>query len=170
MSKHGHGTRRSFVIQKHDASQLHYDFRLEVDGVLKSWAVPKGPSTDPSEKRLAIEVEDHRLDYADFEGVIPEGQYGAGTVMVWDAGRYKNLRGDNMGACHRDGMIEVWLEGEKLQGGYALKRFRGGKKPQWLLIKMKDETADARRNPVSTETDSVKTGRNLKAIREEDRE
>lgn len=168
MSKHDNGTKRAFVIQKHDASQLHYDFRLEIDGVLKSWAIPKGPTTDPSEKRLAVEVEDHRLGYADFEGVIPEGEYGAGTVMVWDNGSYENLREDGMASCHRDGMIEVWLEGKKLRGGYALKRFRGKKKPQWLLIKMKDDAADARRNPVSTEPHSVKTGRNLETIREED--
>lgn len=167
MSKQDHGIRRSFVIHKHDARQLHYDFRLEMDGVLKSWAVPRGPSTDPSEKRLAVEVEDHRLEYGDFEGVIPQGKYGAGTVMVWDTGSYGNLRDEDMAECHRDGLIEVWLEGSKLRGGYALKRFRGGKKPQWLLIKMKDEAADARRNPVSTEPDSVKTGRSLKTIRED---
>ncbi len=164
MSK-DHKAKRAFVIQKHDASQLHYDFRLEVDGILKSWAVPKGPSTDPAEKRLAVEVEDHQLSYADFEGVIPEGQYGAGTVMVWDTGSYENIREDGMASCHKDGLIEVWLEGEKLQGGYALKRFRGGKKPQWLLIKMNDDAADARRNPVATEPHSAKTGRNLKTIR-----
>ncbi|TBW53349.1 DNA ligase [Marinobacter halodurans] len=158
-----------FVIQMHDASQLHFDFRLAIDGSLKSWAVPKGPSLDPSDKRLAIEVEDHPLDYADFEGVIPEGHYGAGTVMVWDRGTYRNLReeGDkptSMADAHRDGLIEVWLEGEKLSGGFALKRFREGKKPQWLLIKTNDDHADARRNPVSTENKSVKSGRTLHAI------
>lgn len=168
MSNQNRGNNRSFVIQKHDASQLHYDFRLEVDGVLKSWAVPKGPSTDPSEKRLAVEVDDHPLDYADFEGVIPEGEYGAGTVLVWDNGSYDNMREDSMASCHREGMIEVWLDGSKIQGGYALKRFRGGKKPQWLLIKMNDDAADARRNPVSTEPHSVKTGRDLKTVREEE--
>ncbi|MBC54620.1 MAG: DNA ligase [Gammaproteobacteria bacterium] len=164
----GKGNNR-FVIQKHDASQLHYDFRLEIDGTLKSWAVPKGPSTDTSEKRLAIEVEDHPLDYADFEGVIPAGEYGAGTVMAWDRGSYRNLRrkGDEaltMKESHAEGQIEVWLKGSKLQGGYVLKRFRNGKKPQWLLIKMDDEEADGRRNPTSTENNSVKTGRDLKTI------
>lgn len=154
-----------FVIQKHDASQLHYDFRLAYDGALKSWAIPKGPSLDPSDKRLAVEVEDHDLDYANFEGVLPEGEYGAGTVMVWDRGTYDNLRSDHsMVQAHKDGLLEFWLEGEKLRGGYALKRIRGGKKPQWLLIKMHDDEADARRKPTSTQTESVKTGRDLDQI------
>ncbi len=161
-------TDNEFVIQKHAARQLHFDFRLAVDGALKSWAVPKGPSLDPADKRLALEVDDHPLDYADFEGVIPEGKYGAGPVMVWDRGTYRNLRAEgetpmSMSAAYHDGLIEVWLEGEKLVGGFALKRFREGKKPQWLLIKMDDSCADARRNPVSTHNKSVKTGRTLKA-------
>ncbi|MCL7744217.1 hypothetical protein LV476_04515 [Guyparkeria hydrothermalis] len=158
-----------FVIQLHDASQRHYDFRLEVDGVLKSWAVPKGPSTDPAEKRLAVEVDDHDIDYADFEGVIPEGQYGAGTVMVWDRGAYRNLADEaSVAEGLEQGLVEVWLDGEKISGGYALKRIQKGEKPQWLLIKMRDEAADARRNPVSTETDSVKSGRSLDEIRREE--
>lgn len=152
-----------------DASQLHFDFRLAIDGSLKSWAIPKGPSLDPSMKRLAIEVEDHPLDYASFEGVILEGHYGEGTVMIWDQGSYRNLReeGNNsmsMAAAHSGGLIEVWLEGEKLSGGFSLKRFREGKKPQWLLIKMDDGHADARRNPVETQNKSVKSGRTLHAI------
>jgi DNA ligase D-like protein (predicted 3'-phosphoesterase) len=165
----GEGGRR-FVIQKHDASSLHYDFRLEFDGALKSWAVPKGPSTDPGEKRLAIRTEDHPLDYADFEGVIPEDEYGGGTVMVWDAGTYRNLRAGkgegslDMPGSFRGGLIEVWLEGEKLKGGYALKRIESGEKSQWLLIKMDDDEADARRNPVSTQNRSVKTGRTMHQI------
>jgi DNA ligase D-like protein (predicted 3'-phosphoesterase) len=164
-----HGGR--FVIQKHAASTLHYDLRLETDGVLKSWAVPKGPSTDPSEKRMAIMTEDHPLDYAGFEGVIPEGQYGAGTVLVWDRGRYDNLRaeGDDprtLAESLDDGLAEVRLHGEKLQGGYALKRIEGGneEKSKWLLIKMRDDAADARRNPTSTEPESVVSGRDLEQV------
>ncbi len=164
-----------FVIQKHDATNLHYDFRIEAGGVLLSWAVPKGPSTDPSVKRLAVPTEDHPLGYADFEGVIPEDEYGGGTVMVWDRGTYRNLKkadedsGDapTIEEQYEDGHITIWLEGEKLKGGYALIRTGGGDKPRWLLIKMDDEEADARRNPTSTEPDSVKTGRSLEAIRED---
>lgn len=161
-----------FVIQKHDASNLHYDFRLEVDGVLKSWAVPKGPSTDPSERRLALPTEDHPLDYADFEGVIPEGMYGAGTVLVWDSGPYRNLRAEkeadglSMADALADGKLEVWLEGEKLQGGYALIQTDSGDDARWLLIKMDDDAADARRNPTSTEPKSVLSGQSLTEIRQ----
>lgn len=152
-----------FVIQKHDASNLHYDFRLEVGDVLKSWAVPKGPSTDPREKRLALPTEDHPLDYADFEGVIPEGEYGAGTVMVWDAGPYRNITGKegesvSMEDALESGHVKIWLEGEKLQGGYALTRLGKGKDERWLLVKMDDSEADARRNPVSTQPESVQKG------------
>src|SRR6186713_1755304 len=102
----------SFVVQKHDASRLHYDFRLELDGVLKSWAVPKGPSVDPTERRLAVEVEDHPLEYGDFEGVIPEGEYGGGTVLVWDRGTWEP-RGDAADGLRR-GRVEFELRGEKL--------------------------------------------------------
>jgi DNA ligase D-like protein (predicted 3'-phosphoesterase) len=160
-----------FVIQKHDASSLHYDFRLEVGSVLKSWAVPKGPSTDPSVKRLALPTEDHPLDYADFEGVIPEGEYGGGTVMVWDTGPYRNLRaekegdGASMAEALDQGKVEIWLQGKKLQGGYALIRTGGGDNARWLLIKMDDEEADARRNPTSTENESALSGRTMEEIR-----
>ena len=163
-----------FVLQKHQASTLHYDFRIEVEGVLKSWAVPKGPSTDPSVKRLAIPTEDHPLGYADFEGVIPEDEYGGGTVMVWDRGTYRNLK-DEDGEEKRsvpyqldDGHITIWLEGEKISGGYALIRTGGDDQARWLLIKMDDEKADARRNPTSTEPDSVKSGRSLEEIAQEE--
>ncbi|MCC6145099.1 MAG: DNA ligase [Candidatus Hydrogenedentes bacterium] len=159
-----------FVIQKHDARQLHYDFRLEVDGVLKSWAVPKGPSTNPKDKRLAVQTEDHPLEYAAFEGTIPEGEYGGGTVMVWDTGTYRNIMGEKdepltMEASLEKGHVEVWLEGQKIRGSYALIRTapRGGK-ANWLLVKMKDDEADARRNPTSTENNSVLTQRTMKQI------
>lgn len=162
-----------FVIQKHDASRLHYDFRLEVDGVLKSWAVPKGPSTNPRHKRLAMRTEDHKMGYADFEGVIEEGNYGAGTVLIWDTGTYRNLLAEkedpdavvSMTEALRRGKVEVWLEGNKLRGGYALVRMDDTNR--WLLIKMDDEEADARRNPVSTQPASAVTGRTLKEIRAE---
>ena len=164
-----------FVIQKHDASSLHYDFRIEVDGVLKSWAVPKGPSTDPSDKRLAVPTEDRPMDYADFEGVIPEDEYGAGVVLVWDRGTYRNLKEDegenevpSVSEQLEDGHATIWLEGEKLQGGYALIRTGGGDDARWLLIKMKDDKADARRNPTSTEPESVISGRTIEDIRAEE--
>lgn len=169
------GAEPLFVIQKHDASSLHYDFRLEVDGVLKSWAVPKGPSPDPSVKRLAVPTEDHPLAYADFEGVIPEGEYGAGTVLVWDAGTYRNLRaekegdGASMKESVAQGKVEVWLEGKKLEGGYVLLR-TGGDGARWLLFKRDDEKADARRNPVSTEPASVVSGKTIKETAREARE
>lgn len=165
---------RIFVIQKHDATNLHYDFRLEVDGVLKSWTVPKGPSTDPREKRLALPTEDHPLEYADFEGVIPEDEYGSGPVIVWDTGPYRNLRtekeddGVSMAAALEEGKVEVWLEGKKLKGGYALIRTGEGDEARWLLIKMDDKEADARRNPTSTEPDSVLSGRSLDEIETEE--
>jgi DNA ligase D-like protein (predicted 3'-phosphoesterase) len=159
-----------FVIQKHDASTLHYDFRLEVDGTLRSWAVPKGPSTDPRVKRLAVEVEDHPLEYADFEGVIGEG-YGTGAVIVWDAGTYRNLDEDHSMAEALDaGHAKVWLEGQKLQGGWTLQRTNVGRKPQWLLIKRRDEGADARRNPESTQPESVKSGRTVDEVASDERD
>ncbi len=169
--KSAKGTPR-FVIQKHDAQNLHFDFRLEMSGVLKSWAVPKGPSTNPKDKRLAIPTEDHPVDYIDFEGVIPEGEYGAGTVMVWDKGTYRNLFDEKedkktLEECYDDGKIEVWLEGEKVSGGYALVKTNMGK--NWLLIKKKDDKADARRKPAKTENNSVKSGRNLKEIEKEEK-
>ena len=145
-----------------------------MEGVLKSWAVPKGPSTDPSVKRLAVPTEDHPLAYADFEGVIPQGEYGGGVMIVWDRGTYRNLKQADEGGHVptltqqiEDGHVTIWLEGQKLQGGYALIRTGKGEKARWLLIKMDDDGADARRNPTSTEPDSVLSGRNLDAIREE---
>jgi DNA ligase D-like protein (predicted 3'-phosphoesterase) len=155
----------AFVIQKHAASSLHYDFRLEVNGVLKSWAVPKGPSTDPRDKRLAMEVEDHSLEYRDFEGVIEEGSYGAGAVIVWDNGTYENLLEDqSMAGALERGHARVWLHGKKLRGGYTLRRTSVGDKPKWLLMKRRDEEADARRNPVSSEPRSVLSGRTIEEV------
>src|SRR5919106_5015650 len=124
-------TKPIFVVQKHDASRLHYDFRLEVDGVLKSWAVPKGPATDPRDKRLAVEVEDHPLEYADFEGVIEEGNYGAGAVIVWDTGTYEKLgEEESMAEALERGHVSVWLHGQKVAGGYTLQRTGKGPKPR----------------------------------------
>ena len=163
-----------FVIQKHDASHLHYDFRLEIDGVLVSWAVPKGPSTDPRDKRLAIQTEDHPMAYAHFEGVIPEGNYGAGTVMVWDTGTYENIKHKNdelvsMATCLADGQIEIVLQGKKLQGAYTLikTKWHEGSKNQWLLMKMKDDYVDARRNLLTSEPNSALTGRTMAQIAQE---
>src|SRR5258708_7205666 len=132
-----------YVIQKHAARRLHYDFRLEMDGVLKSWAVPKGPSLDPQEKRLAVEVEDHPLEYGGFEGVIPTGEYGGGTVMLWDRGWWESL-GD-AGEGYAKGNLKFILHGEKLQGRWALVRMarrERDKSDNWLLIKERDERAD----------------------------
>lgn len=159
------GDQPRFVIQRHDASRLHFDFRLEVDGVLKSWAVPKGPSTDPRDKRLAAPTEDHPLDYADFEGRIPAGSYGGGTVIVWDTGTYANITEKDgeiipMSAALRAGHVKVWLHGRKLTGGYALTRTPlGGRDDQWLLVKVDDAEADRRREPATTQPESVLSGR-----------
>ncbi len=159
------GKKGVFVVQKHDASHLHYDFRLEIDGALKSWAVPKGISNNPSDKRLAIETEDHPMDYGSFEGVIPEGNYGAGTVMLWDKGKFVNIKGEkenpiNMKKSYEMGMIEVFLEGKKLKGAYALIRFKGQKK-NWLIFKMKDDFANKK---IVGENKSVKSGKTLEQI------
>ena len=150
-----------FVIQKHDASRLHYDLRLEMDGVLKSWAVPKGIPWKRGEKHLAVEVEDHPLDYEDFEGVIPEGNYGGGTVMVWDQGNYY-VHGEKPLQALKEGRLHLVLEGKKLKGDWALIRIRGeGEKNQWLLLK-----SDADVKPLSKKRDdeSAKTGRAMKQI------
>jgi DNA ligase D-like protein (predicted 3'-phosphoesterase) len=163
------GDRPVFVIQKHDASSLHYDFRLEIDGVLKSWAVPKGPSTDPRDKRLATPTEDHPLEYAEFEGVIPEDQYGGGTVIVWDTGTYVNLTEEDgkyvrPGRALEQGHLVVELRGKKIRGGYVLQRMGKDDSADWLLIKMDDDDADARRHPTSTEPKSVLSGRTIEEV------
>jgi bifunctional non-homologous end joining protein LigD len=159
----------SFVIQKHAARRLHYDFRLELDGVLKSWAVPKGPSLDPGEKRLAVHVEDHPLDYGAFEGVIPKGEYGGGTVLLWDRGIWTPLDADPETA-YRNGSLKFFLHGQKLHGKWALVRM-GGKaaserRENWLLIKERDEDAVPQSGDavVADNPDSVASGRSLDAI------
>lgn len=161
----GPGTGSRFVVQKHLSRHLHYDLRLEVEGVLKSFAIPRGPSMDPHEKRLAVATEDHPLAYIDFEGVIPPGEYGAGTVMVWDSGTYRNMKEEeglpvSMETGIANGHITVWLEGSRLKGGFALIRTPRG----WLLIKREDTFADPGRDLLLTETVSVLSGRSIEEI------
>src|SRR5436309_3024051 len=134
-----------FIVQKHAATRLHYDLRLEHEGVFKSWAVTKGPSCDPRDKRLAVEVEDHPLDYGDFEGTIPKGEYGGGTVMLWDRGFWMPEGTKDVDAALRKGELKFTLDGEKLQGSFVLVRMKHdrerGKRNNWLLIKHRDEFA-----------------------------
>jgi bifunctional non-homologous end joining protein LigD len=159
--------RAAFVVQKHKARSLHYDFRLEIDGVLKSWAIPKGPSMNPANKRLAVMTEDHPYDYKDFEGVIPEGEYGAGTVMIWDEGTFATPGGEPSETL-RKGALKLVLNGKKLKGGFALVQTRmGGKKENWLLIKEKDDLARRDSDILDDEPDSARTGRSLQEIAEE---
>jgi len=158
-----------FVIQKHDASTLHYDFRIESGGVLKSWAVPKGPSTNPREKRLAMPTEDHPKEYAKFEGIIPEGEYGAGPSIVWDSGTYRNLSEKNgqeipLDQALHQGRVKIWLDGEKLKGGYALTRIRL-RPARWLLVKISDAHANARRDITKTAPRSVLSGMGVEELR-----
>jgi len=155
-----------FVVQKHDATRLHYDLRLELDGVFKSWAVTKTPSLDPAVKRLAIEVEDHPLAYGTFEGNIAEGQYGAGTVQLWDRGKWKPL-GDDPQSDLRKGRLSFELNGERMKGGWALIRLpRRRKQESWLLIKEDDDEAQRGKAGEALEKDvtSVKSGRTLAEI------
>lgn len=160
---HKSGSR--FVVQKHHASNLHYDFRLEIAGVLVSWAVPKGPSMNPSEKRLAIRTEDHPLEYRDFEGTIPEEEYGGGTVMLWDEGTVNWFR-DHLTRKEmlRKGHLEFELEGQKLKGKFALVRAHFGNEPKtWLLVKMKDRRA-RKKDVLEEMPNSVRTGRSMDQI------
>jgi bifunctional non-homologous end joining protein LigD len=151
-----------FIVQKHHASSLHYDFRLEAAGVLKSWAVPKGPSLDPADKRLAMRVEDHPLAYSNFEGIIPKGNYGAGEVIVWDRGTYRPKGAERAEKAIDSGEIKFTLRGTKLRGGFTLvkMRARDGADNAWLLIKERDEFVD-RRWRASAHEESVKSGRTL---------
>ena len=160
----------AYVIQKHDASHLHFDLRLEMDGVMKSWAVPKGPSVNPAVKRLAVQVEDHPIEYNTFEGIIPQGEYGGGTVMIWDRGSWRfggddpdPKRGIREGL--RLGKLEIVLEGRRLRGGWVLVRTgKQGSKPQWLLIKQRDRHAGHGPEPVERFTRSVVTRRTMSGI------
>ena len=154
-----------FVVQKHRATQLHYDFRLEADGVLKSWAVPKGPSMDPAVKRLAMQVEDHPVDYADFEGVIPEGEYGGGTVMVWDSGVYAPENNESVSRALAKGELKFVVLGKKIKGGFVLVRTR---ERQWLLMKHRDEYAAEGEDIAETQPYSILTKRTLAEIAEDE--
>jgi bifunctional non-homologous end joining protein LigD len=162
-----------FVVQKHAAARLHFDLRLELDGVMKSWAVPKGPSYDPSQRRLAVEVEEHPIEYNRFEGTIPEGEYGAGSVMLWDRGTYAPEGGGGADAVrqgYEDGELKIELRGERLRGGWVLVRTKraGAKrgKRQWLLIKHRDEYANAMKSVADIDV-SVKSGRTMAEIGED---
>lgn len=164
-----------FIVQKHAARRLHFDLRLELDGVMKSWAVPKGPSTDPADRRLAMHVEDHPMDYNRFEGTIPAGEYGGGTVMLWDRGTYVP-NGDDakdgeaaVRRGYRAGRLKILFRGKRLRGGYTLVRMRKGDEHDeraWLLIKERDDDADPERDVVRDETTSIATGRTMKQIAE----
>lgn len=160
-----------FVIQKHAASSLHFDLRLELDGAMKSWAVPKGPSLDPAVKRLAMQVEDHPIEYNAFEGIIPAGEYGGGTVMLWDRGTYTFWQHDpdpvaRLREGYAKGDFKFVLKGKRLQGSWVLVRIKRGSpaKPQWLLIKHADEFARSGYDIVAQEQTSVATDRTMAAI------
>lgn len=163
------GRALAFVIQKHDASHLHFDLRLEVGGVMKSWAVPKGPSRDPSAKRLAMQVEDHPIAYNTFEGTIPKGEYGGGTVMIWDRGTYTSPEGDEdaIGEAIERGTLKFTLEGERLRGTWTLVKIRAGGRSrgrEWLLIKHGDEFVVVDDTLASEDVESVVSGRTMDQI------
>jgi bifunctional non-homologous end joining protein LigD len=167
------GKKLAFVIQKHAASHLHYDLRLELDGVMKSWAVPKGPSLDPAAKRLAMEVEDHPIEYNAFEGTIPKGEYGGGTVMLWDRGTYIYAGNDpdpveGLRRGYAKGDFKFVLHGKRLRGSWVLVRTRRGEKgrSQWLLIKHRDEYAEPDSDVTAEHQTSVATGRTMEEIAE----
>jgi bifunctional non-homologous end joining protein LigD len=163
------GKELRFVIQKHAASHLHFDFRLELDGVMKSWAVPKGPSYDPTVKRLAMQVEDHPIEYNTFEGTIPQGEYGGGTVMIWDRGTYEAESGEGQDAVregYKRGDLKIVMHGERMQGSWVLVRTRRDPRGrnQWLLIKHRDHLATEGADIVAAVQTSVVTGRTMDEI------
>ncbi|GGT00258.1 DNA polymerase ligase N-terminal domain-containing protein [Streptomyces violaceus] len=167
------GDRPRFVVQIHDASTMHFDFRLQVDDVLKSWSIPKGPSADPKDKRLAVPTEDHPLEYEEFEGVIPRGEYGGGTVIVWDHGTYEPLSHDRKGRpvdfaeSLEHGHATFRLSGSKLHGEYALTRFRDGAdggEEAWLLVKRAGERARTHGAPDPRRARSARSGRTLAQV------
>jgi bifunctional non-homologous end joining protein LigD len=159
-----------FVIQKHNASRLHYDLRLESEGVLASWAIPKGPSTDPEQKRLAVRTEDHPFEYRNFEGIIPEGEYGAGQVIIWDTGTYsligeKSKDAESPSRAIEKGHISFNIEGKKLKGGFSLTRIDD--KGKWLLVKMRDSEANSRDNLLKEEPDSAVSGKSIENLKKD---
>jgi DNA ligase D-like protein (predicted 3'-phosphoesterase) len=156
-----------FVVQKHAATSLHYDFRLEVDGAMRSWAVPKGPSYDPSDRRLAMAVEDHPMSWNEFEGAIGPG-YGAGTVIIWDRGTYRGTGDVPMAEALDEGYARFVLEGVKLRGEWSLRRMSGQKKESWLLSKRRDEHADPGRDVVADEPASAVSGLTIEEVAERD--
>lgn len=169
--KHAHKG-QAYLIQKHEARNLHFDFRLEHDGVLKSWAIPRGPSMDPGDKRLAVRTEDHPIEYGGFEGSIPKGQYGGGTVMLWDVGTWEPLEDPNEGL--KEGKLKFVVHGKRLHGGFALVRLRsdtGRKqgKENWLLIKEKDEYARPGEGTdlIESQLTSIQSGLEMEEIAEE---
>ncbi len=164
--KEGTLAKPHFVIQKHASRSLHYDFRLEDEGVLKSWAVPKGPSTDPHDKQLALETEDHPLDYAHFEGIIPPGNYGAGKVLIWDQGTFRNLKDIPLADALNNGEATFELQGKKLRGNYALIRTNYQGRKSWLLIKMKDAYAQTGHSITKERPESVVSGKTIEEIDE----
>jgi bifunctional non-homologous end joining protein LigD len=161
------GSGNGFMVQKHDATRLHWDLRLELDGTLKSWAVPRGPSLDPKENRLAVRTEDHPLSYATFEGTIPKGEYGGGTVMMWDRGTWANLPGKDPRKGLEEGHLHFTLQGERMKGEWVMFRLKprpGEKNENWMLKKVTDDFAGTSGGLTEQYLTSIKTGRSMQEI------